>query len=352
MKEKIKSYLFLIIGSLVFLFLPLLFSPRPPEEENFLFTKASLRDFLANLLMLFFFFLNFYLLIQALYMKEKYVLYGLILIICFLAVCILPSLITGHNPFLPNTDFLTKIHRGRRAGRDLMPNRPNGFFFLEEIRHHIFLFTAVIFSSAFFREKVRNKIIENEKLQAELSHLKTQIHPHFLFNTLNSIYALSIQKDDKAAETIVKLSEFMRYLLKESNQDEVLLEKEITYIDNYIDLQKSRLRNAVDLEYKANGDFWIHKIAPLLLFPFIENAFKYGVNPDENSVIKIVIESNEKHLNMTVFNHKVSVVNIESSKIGLQNTLDRLQLYYPKKHFLTIEENEKSYTVNLKIELV
>jgi hypothetical protein len=332
----------------VFLFLPLLFSPRPPEEENFLFTKATQRDFLANLLMLLFFFLNFYLLIQALYMKEKYILYGLVLTICFLAVCILPSLITGHNPFHPNIDFLPQIHK---RDKNFIPNRPNGFFFLEEIRHHIFLFAAVIFSSAFFREKVRNKIIENEKLQAELSHLKTQIHPHFLFNTLNSIYALSIKKDDKAAETIVKLSEFMRYLLKDSNQDEVLLEKEITYIDNYIDLQKSRLRNAVDLEYNAIGDFWMHKIAPLLLFPFIENAFKYGVNPDENSVIKIAIKLDDNHLTMRVFNHKVSVSNIESSKIGLQNTLDRLQLYYPKKHSFTIDENQESYTVNLRIEL-
>jgi hypothetical protein len=349
MEEKFKSYFFLITGSLMFLFLPLLFSPRPPEEENFLFTRTSLRDLLANLLMLLFFFLNFYVLIQALYMKEKYVLYGLILTICFLAVCILPSLITGHNPFLPNTDFLPKINR---RGENLIPNLPNGFFFLEEIRHHIFLFVAVIFSSAFFREKIRNKVIENEKLQAELSHLKTQIHPHFLFNTLNSIYALSIKKDDKTAETIVKLSEFMRYLLKDSNQDEVLLEKEIIYIDNYIDLQKSRLRNAVDLDYKVNGDFGKYKIAPLLLFPFIENAFKYGVNPDENSVIKISIASNENHLNMTVFNNKVSIMNIESSKIGLQNTRDRLQLYYPKKHSLSIEENEQSYIVNLRIELV
>jgi LytS/YehU family sensor histidine kinase len=298
--------------------------------------------------MLLFFFLNFYVLIQALYIKKKFVSYGFILFICFLAVCILPSLITGHNPFYPNIDFLPKIHNG---DRDFMSNRPNGFFFLEEIRHHVFLFVAVIFSSAFFREKVRNKNIENEKLQAELSHLKTQIHPHFLFNTLNSIYALSIKNDNKAPETIIKLSEFMRYLLKESNQDEVLLEKEITYIDNYIDLQKSRLRNTVDLEYNANGDFWKYKIAPLLLFPFIENAFKYGVNPDENSVIKITIKSIENDLNMTVFNHKVSVINIESSKIGLQNTLDRLQLYYPKKHSLTIEENEQSYTVNLRIEL-
>jgi hypothetical protein len=349
MQKKLKSYLFLIVGSLVFLFLPLLFSPHPPEEESLFFTRASLRDFLANLLMLLFFFLNFYLLIETLYIKKKYVLYGFIIIICLLIVCIVPSVITGHNPFTPNDDFLPEFHNPMKG---FMPKkRPNGFFFLEEIRHHIFLFTAVIFSSAFLREKVRNKIIENEKLQAELSHLKTQIHPHFLFNTLNSIYALSIKKDDKAADTIVKLSEFMRYLLKDSNQNEVFLEKEITYIDNYIDLQRSRLRNSIDLEYKTDGDFSKYKIAPLLLFPFIENAFKYGVNPDENSVIKITIEVFEDHLNMTVFNHKVSIINIESSKIGLQNTYDRLQLYYPKKHTLKIEEDEHVYNVNLRIEL-
>ena len=209
MQEKLKSYLFLTIGSLVFLFLPLLFSPHPPEEENYLFTKATQRDFLANLLMLLFFFLNFYVLIETLYIKKKYILYGFIIIICLLIVCIVPSVITGHNPFTPHDEFLPEIHKPMRG---FIPKRPNGLFFLEEIRHHIFMFTAVIFSSAFLREKIRNKTIENEKLQAELSHLKTQIHPHFLFNTLNSIYALSIKKDDKAADTIVKLSEFMRYL--------------------------------------------------------------------------------------------------------------------------------------------
>lgn len=87
------------------------------------------------------------------------------------------------------------------------------------------------------------------------------------------------------------------------------------------------------------------------MFPFIENAFKYGVNPDENSVVKIDIHLTENHLNMTVFNRKVSVRNIESSKIGLQNTYNRLELYYPKKHRLTIEEDEQTYYVNIKIEL-
>ncbi|WP_163409396.1 sensor histidine kinase [Flavobacterium ajazii] len=343
-----RQKIYLVTGSLLFLFLPLLFSPHPPEEENFLFSRATQRDFLANLLMLFFFFLNFYVLIPAFYLKKKYLFYGCIIIISLLIVCILPSLITGHNPFSVQNDFLPRVHK---TEGHFMPKRPNGFSFIEEIRHHIFLFTAVIFSSAFLREKIRNKIIENEKLQAELSHLKTQIHPHFLFNTLNSIYALSIKKDDKAADTIVKLSEFMRYLLNDSSQDEVILEKEINYIDNYIDLQKSRLRNAVDLQYSTNGDFSNYRIAPLLLFPFIENAFKYGVNPDENSVIKIGIQLDKNHLNMTVFNRKVSVRNIESSKIGLQNTYDRLELYYPKKHYLTIEEDEQTYYANLKIEL-
>lgn len=343
-----KQHIYLVLGSLFFLFLPLLFSPHPPEEENFLFSKATQRDFLANLLMLFFFFLNFYVLILAYYIKKKYVLYGFIILISLLIVCIVPSLITGHNPFIAQENLPPDMHQ---PGRHFMRKSPNGFFFMEEIRHHIFLFIAVIFSSAFLREKIRNKVIENEKLQAELSHLKTQIHPHFLFNTLNSIYALSIKKDDKAADTIVKLSEFMRYLLNDSSQDEVILEKEITYIDNYIDLQKSRLRNAVDLEYSTNGNFYRYKIAPLLLFPFIENAFKYGINPDENSIVKIDIQLDENHLNMMVFNRKVSVRNIESSKIGLQNTYDRLELYYPKKHCLTINEDEETYCVNLKIEL-
>jgi len=199
---------------------------------------------------------------------------------------------------------------------------------------------------------MQNQKIKNEKLQAELSHLKLQIHPHFLFNTLNSIYASAIKKDDKTADTVLIFSDFMRYLLQDSYQNEVLLEKEIQYISNYIELQKSRLRNSVIIEFEKEGNFYNKKIAPLILFTFVENAFKYGVNPDENSEIKIGISIKENELNFTVFNRIVTTKNIESSNIGIKNTKERLMLYYPQKHTLEIKEDPKAFVVNLKINLI
>lgn len=130
---------------------------------------------------------------------------------------------------------------------------------------------------------MQNQKIKNEKLQAELfSSLKLQIHPHFLFNTLNSTMRSAIKRDDKTADTVLIFSDFMRYLLQDSYQNEVLLEKEIQYISNYIELQKSRLRNSVIIEFEKKGIFIIKKLLPIL-FTFVENAFKYGANPDENS---------------------------------------------------------------------
>jgi LytS/YehU family sensor histidine kinase len=141
--------------------------------------------------------------------------------------------------------------------------KPSEGTFIEEIKHHIFVYGIVILFSILLHTRNRLLKAENEKLQAELSNLKAQIHPHFLFNTLNSIYALAIRKDDKTPETIIRLSEFMRYLLKDVNQSQVSLEKEITYIENYLDLQKSRLRNSVSIEYLCSGNFSTKQIAPL-----------------------------------------------------------------------------------------
>jgi LytS/YehU family sensor histidine kinase len=232
------------------------------------------------------------------------------------------------------------------------PPKPSEGTFFEEIKHHIFVYGIVVLFSILLHTRNRLLKIENEKLQAELSNLKAQIHPHFLFNTLNSIYALAIRKDDKTPETIIKLSEFMRYLLKDANQNQVSLEKEITYIENYLDLQKSRLRNSVAIEFWRSGNFTGKQIAPLLLFNYIENAFKHGVNPEENAKISIKISLIDQFLSLEVKNNIVRQQNNESSlNIGMPNTQERLDLLYPKKYSLDIQKTEEIYTVLLQIQL-
>lgn len=194
--------------------------------------------------------------------------------------------------------------------------------------------------------------VENDQLQAELQQLKAQIHPHFLFNTLNSIYALAIRNDERTADTIVKLSEFMRYIIRDAHRDKVPVKTEINYIANYVDLQKARLLDAVEIDYQLEGEVGRWQIAPLLLFSFIENAFKHGVSPEEDSRIVIHLRIQEDELRLYVANNKVRVSQLEKSTgVGLQNAQERLRLLYPAAHQLTIDDMPTHFRVHLLLML-
>jgi sensor histidine kinase YesM len=199
----------------------------------------------------------------------------------------------------------------------------------------------------------RLKQIEQEKLSAQIASLKSQINPHFLFNTLNNIYATALETSPKSADMVDKLSEMMRYTMKETQKDFVMLEDEINYINNYIDLQKIRLDKSVKIEYCNSIDFSSLQTAPMLLIPFIENAFKYGVNSEQKSHIKINMELQKKELHLFVSNNKVSTQQetAEHSGLGIENTKNRLELIYPGKHLLTINESDKHFEVSLRINL-
>ncbi|MFM9943993.1 MAG: sensor histidine kinase, partial [Bacteroidia bacterium] len=181
--------------------------------------------------------------------------------------------------------------------------------------------------------------------------LKAQINPHFLFNTLNGIYAQAITKSEHTADSIQKLSALMRYVITEANENKVFLEKEITYLKNYIQLQKLRLTDKTKVNFTVSGDSDKKKIAPLLLICFIENAFKYGVSNEVNSTIEIAIEIENDEMTLRVKNEKVTskTENIESDKIGLKNAKKRMDLIYEKAYSLNIEDKENEYNLVLKI---
>lgn len=331
-----------IIGCLLFLSQPIWLPSRPPEEAFHLFSRPILRDYSANALMLIFFYLHYYLIIPKLYFTRKYLLYFSISIFAFCCIVLLPSLMTGRNPFSSHQNLPFPAH-----GYPVIP-------FFEEIKHHIFLFIAVVTFSLSLRTRARWYQAEYQRQQAELDSLKGQINPHFLFNTLNSIYSLVVDKDDAAADSIVHLSELMRYIIKEAKDGKIPLAKELSYLDNYIELQRARLGNTVVINFHVlTEDADGLNIAPLLLISLIENAFKYGVNPDEECNINIEITVINRCLNLVVRNKKVSRIStITSSGIGIDNTRERLQLIYPLKHSLQIENESKYYTANLSIELV
>jgi sensor histidine kinase YesM len=198
------------------------------------------------------------------------------------------------------------------------------------------------------------KQTEKEKLSAQLSSLKSQINPHFLFNTLNSIYATAIDESPQTADMVDKLSEIMRYTMRDTQKDVVLLDEELNYIGNYVELQNIRLDESVWLEYHVEGEPGHLEIAPMLLIPFIENAFKHGVNSEQDSHVEIIININNTELHLVVINNKVNIQldTSEQSGLGIANTKRRLELIYPDKHLLTIIENEKEFRVSLHINLV
>jgi sensor histidine kinase YesM len=199
----------------------------------------------------------------------------------------------------------------------------------------------------------RLKQIEQEKHSAQIASLKSQINPHFLFNTLNNIYASALDTSPRSADMVEKLSEMMRYTMKETQKDFVMLEDEINYNNNYVELQKIRLDKSVKIDYDNSLDAGTLQIAPMLLTPFIENAFKHGVNPEQESHIKITMALHSSQLHLFVSNNKVSTQKetTEHSGLGIENTKKRLELIYPGRHLVTVNENDKYFEVSLHINL-
>ena len=215
----------------------------------------------------------------------------------------------------------------------------------------IFLSTALKFMVDWFiSEKVKDKL-ENEKLSAELAFLKSQINPHFLFNSLNNIYSLAYQKSEETPEAILKLSEIMRYMLYESNEDKVELSDEIRYLKNYIELQRLRFKDKSRIKFEIVGDTQNKTITPLVLISFVENAFKHGVAIDEESPIIINMTIEDRKLFFQVINKKGNQNKDETGGIGLQNVKRRLDLLYKDQYRLYIDNAKDTYNCELYLNL-
>lgn len=194
--------------------------------------------------------------------------------------------------------------------------------------------------------------------QANLGLLRSQINPHFLFNTLNSLYGTALQENaERTSEGIQKLGDMMRFMLYENTQDSISLSREINYLKNYIELQKLRIAKSPDILIEAEIDetFSDLQIAPMLLIPFVENAFKHGISFQEPSFIKINLQILENRLLFMVTNsaHSLKPILADEQKggIGLENVKQRLSLLYSGKHELIIRENSKEYFAHLTLTL-
>ncbi len=204
----------------------------------------------------------------------------------------------------------------------------------------------------FRNERLKNEM-EKEKMASELAMLKSQINPHFLFNNLNNIYSLAIKKSEDAPKGIVMLSEMMRYVLYDSSADKISLSKEVEHLHNYIDLQKLRLKQGKEICFKTEGDLEIRKIEPMLLEPFVENAFKHGdiFREEGNICIQLKLQGNDLQFIVKNSISKNGHVKDEHSGIGLKNIQKRLDLLYPDRHQLSIEDKEDAFKIDLKLNL-
>jgi len=206
-----------------------------------------------------------------------------------------------------------------------------------------------------FEEKHKVEILQKEKVTNELKFLKAQIQPHFLFNTLNNLYALTLAKSDVAPKVVVKLSELLDFMLYQSNESTIAIYKEIELIEDFIDLEKLRHGNNLDVVFNHKEDNSNIQIAPFTLFPLIENAFKHGTGGNlKKSEITINLIVQEDILSIDVFNNKAHK-NLEnkSTKKGIGNyNLERqLELNYPEKYQLEIKDLDDSYFIKLEIDL-
>lgn len=240
--------------------------------------------------------------------------------------------------------------------KDGNENQPVYFNFRQYIQKTFFTGTFVAclgyawgLMANWVKGEKQRKELENKQLSAELSFLRMQLTPHFLFNSLNSIYSLSLKKSDAAPEAILKLSEMMRHMLyqKEDADHMVTLESEVAYLHNYIGLQRIRYKNSIFIDVLTEGDMEDKRIAPLLLIPFVENGFKHGVLQNESHPLQVQLVVENSRLIFNVKNMKNLDNKDFSGGIGMDNVKRRLALLYPGSHQLTITDGEEFYKSEL-----
>lgn len=208
------------------------------------------------------------------------------------------------------------------------------------------------YSSAAKNNELKNRILEAQlKLkEQELQYLKMQIHPHFLFNTLNTIYGFSIMQHEKTPEMILELSDLLDYILYQTKKPLVKLEDEITHIRNYINLEKKRFQDALELEFNCHKIPSNIEIAPMLLLPFVENSFKHGKGIEGELKISIYLKLEAEELDFRIINSVQNSSGIKATEgIGLKNIIRRLDILYGDDYELKIEKKKKSFSVYLKL---
>ena len=340
-----------LVGWLLFFTLILGFtvSMGPARQATQVLTFPYLVFFLIYISL---FYLNAGFLFPKLYLKNQHLLYFIVIVVLLAAVMII-------QPF----DDLISMRRHGPPPPDGPPHFPHRHGPPPRRGVHIDLVSIILFIMVWISSSMLHIIrewrstqeraarAEAEKIQAELSFLKSQINPHFLFNTLNNIYSMAVTKHEHTAESVMKLSNIMRYVTDEVSQHFVPLENELNCVRDYIDLQRMRLDDKAEVFFSVTGDSSGVEIAPLLLMTYIENVFKYGISSHEQSQITIRIDISKDRIHFFCQNKIFTTERkTERTGIGLLNTQQRLKQLYPGKHSLLISTDNNFYTVELTLE--
>lgn len=383
------SYVIHAAGWLLFLIFPVLFLNNGFKTGGTWVLLGSSFYWLFCLTYMVLFYFNLGYLIPQFLLKKKYAHYSVIIVFLLGLVYFLQPFdkLLAHNPRVqselqaiaaaqqsalkpvgPATDSM--LNSGRLFGplphQDLRMQDPNaksgsGISPLLEHSRNIDTISLVIFALLMALsiaigttqqwQTTEQKVVkaEAEKANAELSFLKAQINPHFLFNTLNNIYTLSVTGSEHTSESIMKLSNIMRYVTDEVSEDFVWLQNELNCLNDYIDLQRLRLGKKTKVNFAVKGNVLKHKISPLILIPFVENMFKYGISKQEESVLNMELIAEADTITFFCENRIFKTASTERTGVGIANTRQRLEFIYPGKHLLNIDNDGQTFRVKLTL---
>ena len=328
-------FMHIIVWAMIFL-LPYVFNTWDEKGETSSVDPYRSINTVTNFLWMGLFYLNAYVLIPRLFFKRKYLQYTLVLFASFCIIMLLHGAL--FKPFV--------------TGRS--------FNFIPSSVHNIIPFLFTILVSATYKtiaDRIKTETLladtQQENLKTELSFLRSQISPHFLFNVMNNIAAMIRLKSNELEPTVHKLSSLMQYMLYETDEEKVLLQSEIENLQSYIDLQQQRFSEKLKLHVSLNVKENWHTIEPMLLIPFVENAFKHGTGLVQNPEIDIELKAENGKLYFIVKNRFIDTETIKdkTSGIGLANVKRRLELLYNNRHHFTINKTGNWFTVSLELTL-
>jgi two-component system LytT family sensor kinase len=357
MKDRILTVIQHVVGWIIFLSIPhSIFrwfghghhapagqSVHGPPHSHFFSVSPSIAIF--NIALIAFYYFNSFVLIPNLLGKRKRIWYSVSIVFCMVVIVSLPAIISSLFP-MHYQPMDAEQERQMSSIRILVTTLLFAIVFI--------ISTGIRIVKEWYEAELDKEQIQLEKTTAELSFLKAQINPHFLFNTLNNIYSLAVKKSETTPEAVLLLADMMRYVLSDAQNNYVPLKSETDYLSKFIDLQRIRLTDKVTIDYLINGDTDSNVIAPLILVPYIENAFKFGISTHESSTISIYLDIHKNLLKLTVVNKLFPQTHLiaKSSGIGLINGKRRLALLYPEKYNLDINPNKNgNYIVDLEINL-